>query len=51
MRSLELSIAWRYLRSRRGSKLLSFISDIAIVGVVVGVSALISQSKSQRELA
>ena len=41
MRSLELSIAWRYLRSRRGSKLLSFISVIAIVGVIVGVSALI----------
>jgi lipoprotein-releasing system permease protein len=41
MKSLELSIAWRYLRSRRGSKLLSFISVIAIVGVVVGVSALI----------
>ena len=41
MTSLELSIAWRYLRSRRGSKLLSFISVIAIVGVVVGVSALI----------
>jgi lipoprotein-releasing system permease protein len=41
MRSLELAIAWRYLRSRRGSKLLSFISVIAIVGVVVGVSALI----------
>ena len=41
MSSLEMSIAWRYLRSRRGSKLLSFISVIAIVGVVVGVSALI----------
>lgn len=41
MRSLEMAIAWRYLRSRRGSKLLSFISVIAIVGVVVGVSALI----------
>ena len=38
---LELHIAWRYLRSRRGSKLLSFISVIAIGGVVVGVSALI----------
>jgi lipoprotein-releasing system permease protein len=36
-----MAIAWRYLRSRRGSKLLSFISVIAIVGVVVGVSALI----------
>ena len=41
MSSLELSIAWRYLRSRRGSKLLSLISVIAIGGVVVGVSALI----------
>lgn len=40
-KSLELSIAWRYLRSRRGSKLLSFISMIAIGGVIVGVSALI----------
>lgn len=38
---LELSIAWRYLRSRRGSRLLSLISVIAIAGVVVGVSALI----------
>ena len=41
MSTLELSIAWRYLRSRRGSKLLSLISLIAIGGVVVGVSALI----------
>jgi lipoprotein-releasing system permease protein len=41
MTRLELGIAWRYLRSRRGSKLLSFISMIAIGGVVVGVSALI----------
>jgi lipoprotein-releasing system permease protein len=39
--ALELSIAGRYLRSRRGSNLLSFISLIAIGGVVVGVSALI----------
>ena len=38
---LELEIAWRYLRSRRGSRLLSFISVIAIGGIVVGVSALI----------
>jgi lipoprotein-releasing system permease protein len=38
---LELSIAWRYLRSRRGSKLLSLISLIAILGVTVAVSALI----------
>ena len=41
MKSLEFDIAWRYLRSRRGSRLLSFISVIAIGGVVVGVSALI----------
>ena len=41
MSRLELAIAWRYLRSRRGSRLLSFISMIAIGGVIVGVSALI----------
>ena len=41
MRDLELAIAWRYLRSRRGSRLLSLISVIAIGGVLVGVSALI----------
>ncbi|HEY5545881.1 MAG TPA: ABC transporter permease [Gemmatimonadaceae bacterium] len=41
MRSLEMAIAMRYLRARRGSRLLSFISLIAIGGVVVGVSALI----------
>ncbi len=40
-KGLELSIAWRYLRSGRRSRLLSFISVIAIGGVVVGVSALI----------
>ncbi len=38
---LELSIAWRYLRSRRGSRLVSFITVIAMGGVVVGVSALV----------
>jgi lipoprotein-releasing system permease protein len=41
MTALEMSIAWRYLRSRRGSKLLSLISLIAIGGVAIGVSALI----------
>lgn len=41
MKSLEFAIAWRYLRSRRGSRLLSLISVIAIGGVLVGVSALI----------
>lgn len=38
---LELDIAWRYLRSRHGSKVLSLLSAIAVGGVVVGVSALI----------
>ena len=41
MSRLELSIAWRYLRSRRGSRLLSLISLIAIGGVTIAVSALI----------
>jgi lipoprotein-releasing system permease protein len=41
MSRLELSIAWRYLRSRRGSQLLSLISVIAIGGVIIGVGALI----------
>lgn len=41
LRRLEMEIAWRYLRSRRGSRLLSLISVIAIGGVLVGVSALI----------
>src|SRR5689334_13883279 len=41
MSKLELSIAWRYLRSHRSSRWLSFISVVAIGGVVVGVSALI----------
>lgn len=41
MSRLEFAIAWRYLRSRRGSRLLSLISIIAIGGVIVGVSALI----------
>lgn len=41
MNRLELAIAWRYLRTRGGSRLFSFISAIAIGGVLVGVSALI----------
>jgi lipoprotein-releasing system permease protein len=41
MTKLEWSLAWRYLRSRRQSALLSFISMIAVGGVIVGVSALI----------
>jgi lipoprotein-releasing system permease protein len=38
---LEWAMAWRYMRSRRGSRLLSLISVIAVAGVMVGVSALI----------
>ncbi len=41
MTRLELSIAWRYLRSRGSARLFSFISVIAIGGVLVGVGALI----------
>ena len=41
MTRLELEIAWRYLRSRHGSRLMSLISVIAVGGVLVGVSALI----------
>lgn len=41
MNRLELDIAWRYLRSRGRTRWLSFISVIAIGGIVVGVSALI----------
>jgi lipoprotein-releasing system permease protein len=39
---LEFGIAWRYLRSRRGSKLVSLVSLIAILGVTVGVAALVA---------
>jgi lipoprotein-releasing system permease protein len=38
---LEWAIAWRYLRSRRSSALVSFTSMIAMGGVIVSVSALI----------
>src|SRR6188508_707368 len=41
MRRLELAIAWRYLRSRRGSKLLSLISLIAIGGVTIALIVII----------
>jgi lipoprotein-releasing system permease protein len=38
---LEASVALRYLRSRRSSRLLSLITVIAVGGVVVGVMALV----------
>lgn len=38
---LELRIALRYLTSRRSSRLLSFITVIAVGGVTVGVMALV----------
>ena len=40
-RSLEISIALRYMGSRRRSRLLSLVSVIAMGGIIVGVSALI----------
>ena len=44
MTRLELSIAWRYLRSRRDSKLFSLISVIAIV-VFIGVEGALFKTK------
>jgi lipoprotein-releasing system permease protein len=41
MTRLEFAIAWRYMLSRHGSRLLSLISVIAIGGFIVGVGALI----------
>ena len=41
MTRLELTIAGRYLRSRRSSRLVSLITLIATGGVTVGVMALI----------
>jgi lipoprotein-releasing system permease protein len=38
---LDLRVAMRYLRSRRSSRLLSFITVIAVGGVTVGVGALV----------
>lgn len=38
---LELDLAFRYLRSRRSSRLLSLITVIAVGGVTVGVMALV----------
>ncbi len=38
---LELGVALRYLRSRRGSRLLSLITVIAVGGITVGVATLV----------
>lgn len=40
-RPLEISIGLRYLRARRASKFVSFISLVSLLGVGVGVAALI----------
>jgi lipoprotein-releasing system permease protein len=37
----ELFIAWRYLRAKRKEKFISFISLISILGIALGVTALI----------
>ena len=39
--ALDMRIAMRYLRSRRSSRLLSFITVIAVGGVTVGVATLV----------
>src|SRR5579864_2109593 len=36
-----MSICWRYLRSRRGSRFLSLVSAVSIAGITIGVSALV----------
>ena len=41
MKRYELLIGRRYLRSRRGSRFVSFISVISMVGVAIGVAVLI----------
>ena len=38
---LEFFIALRYLRSSKKSRSVSFITNIAVVGVTIGVAALI----------
>jgi lipoprotein-releasing system permease protein len=40
-RPLELYIGFRYLRTRRASRFVSFISLVSLLGVAVGVAALI----------
>jgi lipoprotein-releasing system permease protein len=40
-RPLELYIGLRYLRTRRASRFVSFISLVSLLGVAVGVAALI----------
>jgi len=37
----ELSVAWRYLVNRRREKFISLVGTISVLGVAVGVSALI----------
>ena len=41
MTRLDATLAWRYMRSRRSSRLVSLITVIATGGVTVGVMALI----------
>ena len=39
--SYETLVAWRYLRSKQRSGVLSAISFIAVCGVILGVAALV----------
>lgn len=39
--SLELGVAWRYFRSRRHNSFVSFIALVSLVGIMLGIAALI----------
>ncbi len=41
MKNLELTIAWRYLRSKRKDGFISLIAGFAFVGIMLGVATLI----------
>jgi len=41
LRALELFIGLRYLRARRGTRFVSFITGISLAGIALGVAALI----------
>lgn len=38
---LELSIAWRYVRSRESGAFVTFISLVSVIGIALGVAALL----------
>jgi len=38
---LEMAMAWRYFRSRGRNKFVSFISLVSLLGITLGIAALI----------